>query len=274
MSAIAECPICSSTNVETLYPSFSGTCITSDMTVLRESSLDNRLCGGCGLIFNAGGTRGKTDSFYRNSYSLMMQRPSAAIQNFSGSAPISQAERSYQILREMAGLPPKGRVLEVGAGKGEFLGHFAAAMKDWHITASEPSAAFDILRERFPSIETQRGDYRDAQCKNGSLNLIVALGVLEHVENPLDMLVWASQLLRPGGCFFIRVPNFSNNPNDLFCADHLSKLTVPTLRALAANSGFEVLGVKEAGVPVFIALRKSDRPGEALSVVRREQSDR
>ena len=94
------------------------------------------------------------------------------------------------------------------------------------------------------------------------MDLIVALGVLEHVENPLDMLKWAWRLLKSGGHFFLRVPNFANNPNDLFCADHLSKLTVPTLRALAASAGYEVLGVREAGVPVFVALQKSEKISE------------
>jgi len=54
------------------------------------------------------------------------------------------------------------------------------------------------------------------------------------------------------------VPDFEKNPNDLFCADHLSKLTRGTIRALAAQAGFEVVGEQAKGVPMFHCLRKSD----------------
>jgi hypothetical protein len=82
------------------------------------------------------------------------------------------------------------------------------------------------------------------------------LGVLEHVEDPLDMLKWAHQRLKDKGLFYIRVPNFTRNPNDLFCADHLSKLTIHSLESLANGAGFEVISSKEAGVPIFVLLKK------------------
>jgi 2-polyprenyl-3-methyl-5-hydroxy-6-metoxy-1,4-benzoquinol methylase len=269
---IIECPSCGSLDCGALYPEYSGICITSDMMVLRDATISNRLCRGCGLIFNSGGTRGSTKSFYQNSYSLMMQAPNAAIQSFAGPRPISQAERSFQLLREMTPLPEAGRVLEAGAGKGEFLEHLTAAMPGWNVCAFEPSAAFEVLKERLPHAEVWHCDYQDAAISDNSLDLIVALGVLEHVENPLDMLRWGARLLHPGGIFFLRVPNFANNPNDLFCADHLSKLTAASLRNMAQAAGFEVVGEKEAGVPIFISLRRSGSPAALGNVVRETTS--
>jgi SAM-dependent methyltransferase len=262
-----QCPSCGSVDCAALYPEYAGTCITSDMMVLRDATISNRLCRSCGLIFNSGGTRGSTKSFYQNSYSLMLHAPDAAIQSFAGPRPISQAERSFQLLREIVPLPEAGRVLEAGAGKGEFLGYLTAAMPSWQVCAFEPSAAFDTLRERLPQAEIWHCDYQDAAVQQGSLDLVVALGVLEHVENPLDMLRWGARLLRPGGVFFIRVPNFANNPNDLFCADHLSKLTAGSLRNMAHAAGFEVIAVKEVGVPIFVALRRGGAPADLGNVV-------
>jgi len=256
----AQCPVCESTHLSDIYPSFSGTCITSDMMVLREASLDNRLCKGCGLIFNAGGTRGRAEAFYKDSYNLMMKSPDAAIQSFSGPAPISQAERTHQILREMTNLPTDGSVLEIGAGKGDFLGHFLEESRDWRAAAFEPSSAFDVLQKRFPAALLRRCDYKDFDAEAATFDLIVALGVLEHVENPLDMLKWAHRRLKDAGLFYIRVPNFAKNPNDLFCADHLSKLTLHTLESLAHAAGFDVVSSKEAGVPIFVLLRKIAAP--------------
>ncbi|MCC8945702.1 class I SAM-dependent methyltransferase [Bradyrhizobium sp. Arg62] len=262
-----RCPVCSSDQLHDLYPSFSGTCITSDMMVLRNASLDNRLCSGCGLIFNAGGTRGWSEAFYKDSYSLMMRSPNAAIQSFSGPAPISQAERTHQILREMSELPSQGAILEVGAGKGDFLGHFLEQSTEWRATAFEPSSAFDVLKQRFPSASIHHCDYKEFDAGAARFDLVVALGVLEHVENPLDMLRWGYERLHESGLFYIRVPNFARNPNDLFCADHLSKLTIHSLTSLAKAAGFDVVASKEAGVPIFVLLRKNGHPTASIENV-------
>lgn len=259
----ARCPCCDSKELSQVYPSFSGTCITSDMMILPEASIDNRLCQDCGLIFNAAGTRGRGETFYRDSYSLMMKSPEASIQSFAGPAPISQAERTHQILREMATLPEQGRVLEAGAGKGDFLTYFVKQSEGWDVHAFEPSVAFETLKERFPKASVSHCDYQAVDLGAGTVDLVVALGVLEHVDNPLDMLRWARAQLKDGGLFYIRVPNFDRNPNDLFCADHLSKLTAPSLHWLAATAGFEVVASREAGVPIFILLRKTSEPQTA-----------
>jgi len=270
---IAHCPVCGSAQLETLYPDHEGDCVTSDMKVLPASTLKNCLCEGCGLIFNAGGTRGKTEEFYRSSYNLMMRDPNAAIVSFAGKNPVSQAERTFHILRDLIDLPSSGRILEAGAGKGDFLGHFVDDCPGWKIDAFEPSEAFTVLSERHPDATVDRCEYRDWPRQDEPYDLVVALGVLEHVENPYDMMVWANGLLSEGGIFYVRVPHFANNPNDLFCADHLSKLTEPTLRSLAAASGFEVVGVKEAGVPIFIMLRKIDLPNQQFACVADENRE-
>lgn len=259
MTAVMSCPCCRSDKLTSLYPAYSGTCVTSDMEVLEAASIDNVFCETCGLIFNATGTRGKTEDFYASSYKLMMQAGRSSIQSFAGGdRPMSQAERTFVILKEFVDLPQQGLVLEAGAGKGEFLGHFLKDFPGWSVSAFEPSVSFEVLSADHPNAELVHGGYQEVELERKA-DLVVALGVLEHVENPLDMMRWAARQLVDGGVFYLRVPNFARNPNDLFCADHLSKLTVPTLQSLAAASGFDVVECKEAGVPVFMALRKTGR---------------
>jgi len=256
----ARCPCCNSENLSQIYPAFTGTCITSDMEILPKASIDNHQCLACGLIFNATGTRGHGEEFYRESYSLMMKDPDASIQSFAGANPVSQAERTHQILREMTSLPEHGRILEAGAGKGDFLTYFAKDFAAWDVHALELSGAFETLKMRFPKADIQHCHYHAATLAEGSVDLVIALGVLEHVDDPLDMLRWAHLKLKDNGLFYIRVPNFEKNPNDLFCADHLSKLTAFSLHWLAAKAGFEVIASREAGVPIFVLLRKTRSP--------------
>jgi trans-aconitate methyltransferase len=235
------------------------------MEILPNARIDNRICEACGLIFNAAGTRGVTREFYRDSYSLMTKSNEAAIQSFHGLKPMSQAERTFELLEKFRELPSSGVILEAGAGKGEFLSLFSAKYPNWKMSAFEPSQSYDNLAYALPQVDTKRCNYFDFDLNDEKADIVVALGVLEHVENPLHMLVWANSQLKDGGCFYIRVPNFNKNPNDLFCADHLSKITVPTIRVLAEAAGFEIEVIEETGVPVFALLLKRSEPSDTLN---------
>src|SRR5262245_34740487 len=145
-----KCPVCGSSELDALYPEHDGACVTSDMVILQASSLKNRLCVECGLIFNAGGTRGATERFYHDSYKMMTGKSGSAMQSFSGPQPVNQAKLTYDVLRDLIDVPSTGRVLDAGAGKGEFLSYFSQGLPDWQISAFEPSSAFEVLQSCFP----------------------------------------------------------------------------------------------------------------------------
>ena len=257
------CPVCLGDKHDNLYPDYHGVAITSDMQVLHEATLANRCCRGCGLIWNAKGTRSIAEDFYRSEYRLMLSSRDAAIRNFSAPTAVSQPELALQLLRELLPLPPTGKLFELGSGKGDFLARFLAAFDDWEACALEPSDAFEMLRQRLPDVETHRGRYQDFPTHGRSFDLVVALGVLEHVDDPLSMLRWSRSLLRDGGRVMLMVPSFDHNPNDLFCADHLSKLTEATLGDLASRAGLEIVAKRQAGMPLFLILSK--QPGEGFA---------
>jgi SAM-dependent methyltransferase len=255
-----RCPVCNAGKQDILYPQHEGKGVSSDFKVIDSTKLDNRICQECGLIFNAAGVRGHSEAFYMDTYNLMQFDNEAEVMSFSERGPVSQAENSYNLFLELVAPDTKGRLLEVGAGKGHFLKLCSEDLPEWEITALEPSDAFHYLRENVPKIEAYRTHYAAHRPEINSCDVIVALGVLEHVENPLDMMQWVDRTLRPGGHFFLRVPNFENNPNDLFCVDHLSKLTEPTLKWLAECTGCDLLHVRRVGVPLFALLRKRAGP--------------
>tara|TARA_B110000046_G_scaffold112510_1_gene119671 strand:+ start:2477 stop:3634 length:1158 start_codon:yes stop_codon:yes gene_type:complete len=257
MNKALKCPVCKSKSMQQIYLQHFGRCITSDMKVLENAELDNRICKECGLIYNQKGTREFTENFYKSSYSLMVGTSNAKITSFAAKKPISQAELTFNILNEKLDLQKGGKILEAGAGKGEFLKYFKAAHSNWEITAFESSTSFEFLKADNPEATTLKCQYEEF-TSDEKFDLIVALGVLEHVQDPLDMLDWAHSKLIEGGIFYIRVPNFEINPNDLFCADHLSKLTFSSLKAIANKAGFKVKFKLEKGVPIFILLEKQE----------------
>jgi len=244
---------------------YTGPTISSDFGVVNPASLDNRICRTCGLIFNAKGVRESTTDFYRNTYSLLLHTKEAGVTQFFDNRQVSQAKLSYELLAEQLSPAQTGRLFEVGAGKGHFLRYFQADFPDWELAALEPSQAHHALLDFLPQENVFPCGYTEHALSPASQDIIVALGVLEHVTNPLDMLRWMYQGLVPGGRCFIRVPNFRNNPNDLYCVDHLSKLTTGTLAWLAAQCGFGFRVLRETGVPVFIELTRGSGVPEPVN---------
>lgn len=98
-----------------------------------------------------------------------------------------------------AGLPL--RVLEIGAGHGGYTGHALAAGCD--VTAvemSEPS--FDTLRHRYGSndrLRTVLDPAADLSDAGSGYALILAISVLHHIPDYLDLLDRLSARLLPGG---------------------------------------------------------------------------
>jgi 2-polyprenyl-3-methyl-5-hydroxy-6-metoxy-1,4-benzoquinol methylase len=100
------------------------------------------------------------------------------------------------------------KVLEIGAGEGpvtEYLsGRFA------HVDAIEPADAFFAkLSERFnerTNVTLHHGLFETLEL-NEKYPLIVASGVLEHVEKPPDFLGRILAQLAPAGIFVGTVPN-------------------------------------------------------------------
>jgi 2-polyprenyl-3-methyl-5-hydroxy-6-metoxy-1,4-benzoquinol methylase len=136
-------------------------------------------------------------------------------------------------------LPKGGSILEAGAGKRMFIKRFAQEHPDWIVSALEPSVLFEDLEKALPNATLFRGGYEAFTPLSGAFDLVVSLGVIEHVDNPLDFLRWTADALKTGGYAFLEAPNFSNHPCDLFCSDHLSKVTPQTINTFSQHVGIE-----------------------------------
>lgn len=99
-----------------------------------------------------------------------------------------------------------GTLLDVGAGKGEFLA--LARDQGWRVEGIEPSSSFRrYARERY-GIECHAGYLGDsASLPEHSFDVITLNHVLEHVERPHGLLDVARRYLKADGVLFIEVPN-------------------------------------------------------------------
>jgi 2-polyprenyl-3-methyl-5-hydroxy-6-metoxy-1,4-benzoquinol methylase len=98
-----------------------------------------------------------------------------------------------------------GNLLEMGPAEGVMTELLASTGKA--ITVVEGSSLFcNRLRQRLPSIRVVQALFEDFDPEDGFDNIIMG-HILEHVEDPLDILTKVRRWLRPGGCVFAAVPN-------------------------------------------------------------------
>jgi len=108
--------------------------------------------------------------------------------------------------------PNKGRILDIGAGTGEFLS--VAQQDGWQTTGVEPS-------EKAKQIAINKGvsfAATIAQLEDHSFDVITMWHVLEHVPDLDHQIKELKRLLKPTGSLIIAVPNFKS-----FDAQHYGK---------------------------------------------------
>ena len=108
--------------------------------------------------------------------------------------------------------PNKGRILDIGAGTGDFLS--VAKNDGWQTIGVEPS-------ERAKSTAINKGISfveQTSELENHSFDMISMWHVLEHVPDLDKQIKELKRLLKPTGTLIIAVPNFKS-----FDAKHYGK---------------------------------------------------
>ena len=149
----------------------------------------------------------------------------------------------------LSGVTP-GRILDVGCGAGDLLEHFAE--QGWETYGIDPSGSAVAAASR-RGAETHQGTLGDQPWQPGSFQLITFQHALEHIDNPLDALRRARELLAPNGLLVITVPNWSCWQRRLLFRNRWVHLDLPrhlqhfSPRALKRLAGALDLEVQEIG---------------------------
>ncbi|MCO6147619.1 bifunctional 2-polyprenyl-6-hydroxyphenol methylase/3-demethylubiquinol 3-O-methyltransferase UbiG [Flavobacterium sp. NRK1] len=100
--------------------------------------------------------------------------------------------------------PKKGKILDIGAGTGDFL--VIAAKNDWKTVGLEPSA-------KAKAIAQSKGvDFVQAlsEMQDQSVDVITMWHVLEHVPDVEAQITELKRIVKPDGVIIIAVPNFKS----------------------------------------------------------------
>jgi SAM-dependent methyltransferase len=151
----------------------------------------------------------------------------------------------------------KGKVLDIGAGRGEVL--LAAVTQGWSAVGIEPSESFAERASRNSGAEVRRVSVEECGFDAASFDVVILGAVLEHLYNPNETIKEISRILRPGGVLFVDVPNesglyfkignayqklrgrqWSVNLAPTFEPFHVFGFNAKSLRALLAKHGLRV----------------------------------
>lgn len=152
------------------------------------------------------------------------------------------------------------RVLDLAAGSGAFL----ARLRDAGVQTLE---AVELDTEGFllPGVAVQQVDLNDdfsAKLEPGR-SLIIALEIIEHLDEPHHFICQARRLLRDDGLLLLSTPNIQHwvgrlqflcrgrfryfKPSDYTHQRHISPISDLSLAIMLDEAGFEIVARRSAG---------------------------
>ena len=198
-------------------------------------------CKSCGLTYvNPQPTKEELPSFYPEIY--------------YGEEPFSyekiDARSRHKKLRKFLS-GRKGRILDVGCGKGLLL----KLCKDagWQVAGIELSEDSTRYARETLGLEVFTSLDEKHHLRDNSLDIITFFHSLEHLKDPLSYLNDVKRLLKPDGIIIIEVPRFNSFYSKIF-RDKWFHLDVPrhlfhfddhTIKKLIILAGYHIIEIKK-----------------------------
>jgi len=179
-----------------------------------------------------------------------------------------------RLRKELAGIEPfrkLNRILEVGAGRGWFLGEASRlGWETWAVEVNTDALAY-LRRIGTHRIVTQPAE--DFETAAASVDVVRMWDVIEHLESPRRAVANIHRALRPGGLLRLATTNFAslsrrvNGPEWVYLngADHIVLFEPATISRLLTQFGFTNVVVRTRS---FNLRRKLYHPEQELPPTR------
>jgi SAM-dependent methyltransferase len=143
-----------------------------------------------------------------------------------------------------------GALLDLGCSSGAFL----EFLKDesWKLHGIEMSADCARRAEARTGARVFVGDILDAPFPQESFDVITCFDVLEHLYEPLKVMTKVREWLKPGGVFYVQVPNIDSAEARVFgtywhgleLPRHLFHYSPASLKFLAESAGLREVSLE------------------------------
>ncbi len=188
-------------------------------------------------------------------------------------------QRRYKAYQWELVQPYVGRsLLEVGAGLGELAARVSGL--DRHVVTDVDPAAVASMAARFegrPEVEARVLDLSaspaGADDTGEPVDAVLAVNVLEHIDDDAEALRRMAALARPGGCVVIWVPGYMQLYGEFDrVVGHVRRYTPSTLRAAFERAGLQPVLVKPVnflgGIAWWLTVRRGGVGGQRPRLVR------
>lgn len=210
------------------------------------------VCPRCGLVFqNPRPSAEQLNLFYTHDYYRDRSRRKHGTRA-DEKLVHKQLQRAW-LARELGSIVDRD-VVDVGSGYGQWLRLFSDANRVLGIESSEQAIAH--ARDWY-GIETRNAEFLSSELEPRSCDLVTGLAIIEHFLDPLEALVAANRILRPGGHLYLQTPDIfglvlrAGTPK-YFKIVHTYYFSQATLASLLRKAGFEVVACER--VPPHLEL--------------------
>jgi 2-polyprenyl-3-methyl-5-hydroxy-6-metoxy-1,4-benzoquinol methylase len=158
-------------------------------------------CLHCGVIyFNPMPTIAELGTFYSGSY-----------YDFNKSR---EEGKGMAFARRLMRWKANGKFVDVGCATGFFINGIKSH-SNWDVYGTDfGEGAVRFAREHL-GLKVVQGDLADARFPDSFFDYVHVNNVLEHVRNPVSLLMECRRIIKPDGIFFLSVPNGFNDSLDL-----------------------------------------------------------
>ena len=146
---------------------------------------------------------------------------------------------------------PAGKLLEIGSAAGYFLN---AARTDFEVTGVEPSRWAAAEAKRRFGVEVKVVGFLEAALPDASFDVVAAVDVIEHLEDPVAFIRECRRVLKPGGVLYLMTPDIESLSARLLGGSwwglrpvHIYYFSRRTLGDLLKREGLEVELVRSFG---------------------------
>ena len=155
-------------------------------------------------------------------------------------------------------LRPDHLLLDSGAGTGTFAAEMAAHCRVLAVDDHEESLA--LARTQLGDAHVKSGTCLNLPVESGSVDVLTALDVLEHVQEDKRAMTEFSRVVRPGGLVIVTVPALMLLWSDWDKAlHHCRRYNRRSLLAVIPAAAFELVHcnyVNVAALPLVLMVRK------------------
>ena len=166
----------------------------------------------------------------------------------------AQGFRRRLILAALGDVPAGARILDVGSGTGDLAADLVAALPDPEIVGLELSATgVEISRAKVPAATFHECDLLaepDLRELDGWAAFATCSEVLEHVDEPAELLAAARRFMAPGCRLVVTVPGGPMSAFDRHIG-HRRHFDRDSIAAVISSAGLEPIEVRAAGFPFF-----------------------